>query len=525
MGISLGRTAAEATHFKGYGPDIKCGKSTSRLLFSSAATPESPSQLIASVYVETIGEGKNIFAKIWYFVKKLILSQMDKKFVKYEFEGKPLFVNVGSIARLGIKPDNVLKCRNNPDQLNRLISSSFNKCIEIEKNINDMFNGIPEQNVDKRSEIFGTEIVQRQRTLDDLRKTITQIFYEFTVAENRNNEEGYVLTNGYVLRLKHTESQTLPIATLFTTQILGEGSYGLVQVAYELSSQRFSIVKIAKSKKGQKDAENEHLILTEIQRDGPPHVGIQKAPYDSVNVSLKSRIDPNDVSRSLLHGYLAYEYEGGNLSDHAQNIPTMTPQKRQNCMRQLLQGLATLEEKQIAHGDIKPDNCYLGKDSENIECVIADFGGATSLKESVGLPSTFTAKYVCENDRKAYVALENQVEEIRTTYQQAQATYEQIKKGEITFEQCKQLRDELQGLLIKHTELIKQMRTLILQKDVYAMGMTLEEFFRCECIVLNDSNVNRAQELFRLRNSMINPSWKHRISAQQALTKFQEFFE
>ena len=93
----------------------------------------------------------------------------------------------------------------------------------------------------------------------------------------RRNEIIYPLKNKDILLLKKQGNKKWPLLILLTPHILGKGTFGKVQVVYELCKGRVSIAKIAYKKNSILNTRNENKILNVINRT-KNYLGIQKHP-------------------------------------------------------------------------------------------------------------------------------------------------------------------------------------------------------------------------------------------------------
>lgn len=176
---------------------------------------------------------------------------------------------------------------------------------------------------------------------------------------------------------------------------IGQGSYGLVKLAYNEEDEKKYAMKILSKKKLLKKAGI-------IGRPSPNSKG--KNPLERVyrEIAVLKKLDhPNIVKLFEVlddpaedHLYLAFELlERGEVL----NVPTDKPlseSKAWEYFRDVVMGLEYLHFQRIVHGDIKPSNLLLGEDGH---VQIADLGvcnefeGAdANLKNSVGTPA-FTA--------------------------------------------------------------------------------------------------------------------------------------
>jgi len=149
------------------------------------------------------------------------------------------------------------------------------------------------------------------------------------------------------------------------------------------------------------------------------------------------------VKKQTYCGYVAPKYE----CSLTQVLPKLAKKDRIECARQLLTGLCRLEKKQVCHGDIKLDNCLFKRNSDgSIECVIADFGGSRSMSKRAKWPRCTTIKYNCFEDKSAFSSLNKKLS---------------VEKNEN-----------------KKEKIAKNLKELVLKRDVYAMSFILQNLLR-----------------------------------------------
>jgi hypothetical protein len=415
---------------------------------------------VANVYVEVVGDS------FLDSVKSFFLSLMNRKFVKCMYGDKTLYINVNSLAnRIGINPAEVYSSAENQSTLNLLIENGHKKYLDTEKKIDTHLQNI----IKEKYRVEGEKLIaidKEQINRNTLRKMIgIAAFSSF----NTEGDAGYQLNDGTILHLKREKGCEWPLLTLFTTNVLGKGANGRVVVVQELSQGRCSVAKMALYYKD--DIENENIILTKIFHKNPNVIGIQKKPYSLFEYK---------IGNEIFFGYISLKY--------ARNLREIKLKKEQKieCIRQLLKGLVELAQQEICHGDIKEDNCLVKtKDCGSVECVIADFGGAGDLSSSIKWPYG-TAAYKCHRDWDSYRSLKNRYHLTNT----------------------KEMNDNI----------VKEAKTLALRRDVYAMGIVLEN-------VLNLSFFKaKSEKLENLVGSMKKTDWKARISAEVALEEFEKIF-
>ena len=442
---------------------LPTGLKKTRLKFE-LPTNDSSTQAAANVYVEVIGKGFLENSKSFILS---ILSFMHIKYLKTTHRGKTIYININSLSnRLGIKINKAYS----DEILHSKIEKQFETVRETEKKIDRFFQEIIKtrytENGDRLETANGEPISKAY-----FRKLLGLV--AFSQFHTKKQEASYSLKDGNILFLKKEESKEWPLITLFTKKVLGEGSFGKVLNVQELSTGRTSVAKISHVSYFDEDIRNEHLILNKIFHDNNP-IGIQQKPYSLFNFKL------SDINYC---GYIAPKYD----SSLNNVIGQLAIEEKIEAARQLLKGLKELENQEISHGDIKEANClFRRKNDDSIECVIADFGGATDLsmraKWSYG-----TLFYQSEQDRVAFESLHKQINSKKTKEKKA--------------------------------KFYRDLKTILLRRDVYAMGITLVR-------LLGNSkpDILTRPELCSLLQKMVRISWEKRISASEALIEFEKIF-
>ncbi|QZA58635.1 protein kinase family protein [Candidatus Rhabdochlamydia porcellionis] len=474
--IAIEKTTASETYSKAPGKmiELPAGLKKNRLKFKLPSN-DTFTQAETNVYVEVIDKGFFEYSKSFILS---IMSMMHLKFLKTTYKGKTIYINMNSLSnRLGIK-------------INKICSKNFH--LEIEKQLETACE------TEKKIDAFFQEIIKTKYTEDgnELKTAsgglISKTYFRkllgitaFSQFHSKKKQEViYLLKDESILFLKKKEDEEWPLLTLFTKNILSKGSFGKVLIVQELSMGRLSVAKIAHDPDAMSSAiissdsheviMNEAIILNKIFLNSNP-IGIQQEPYSLFDFRLKN---------TNYYGYIALKYD----SSLDKIMRKLKPDEKIASARQLLKGLQELEKQQISHGDIKEANCLFQRKSDaSIECVIADFGGAIDLSKKAKWPSIGTPYYQLEEDYIAYRSLRRQ-----------------LRRSKKTDSENNKLRTDIKNLL--------------LCRDVYAMGIVLDN--------LLGSYIKKEEstELYSLISQMLKISWEKRISASEALAKFERAF-
>lgn len=472
--FDIEKTTASETYGKAPGKmvELPAGSKKNRLRFELPSNDIS-TQAAANVYVEVIGDG--FFGCSKSFILS-IMSMMHLKFFKTTYKGKTIYINRNSLSnRLGIKVEKTCSDKIFNSDLER----HFETIRETERKIDAFF-----------QEIIKTKYTEDGNELktangESISKTYFRKLLGLTAFSQfhskKEQEANYPLKDGNILFLKKEEDEEWPLLTLFTKNVLGEGSFGKVSTVQELSMGRLSVAKIAHGSDlmsnfdPREDIKNEDLILSKIFHNSNP-VGIQQKPYSLFDFRLKG-ID--------YYGYITSKYDSS-LDKIMRKLKT---DEKIESARQLLKGLQELEKQQIGHGDIKEANCLFRRKSDaSIECVIADFGGAIDLSKKAKWPNIGTSSYQEEEDYIAYRSLRRQLHSKKTNSE--------------------------------NNTLQTDIKKIILRRDVYAMGIVLDRLLG----IKKEKSKELHSQLRSLTDQMLEVSWEKRISASEALTEFEKIF-
>ncbi len=113
---------------------------------------------------------------------------------------------------------------------------------------------------------------------------------------------------------------------------------------------------------------NEKALLTELQ--GIP--GIQEPPK-VVSVQNQQNVEQNQIG--FMMG-ICYDGDGWN-----QEVANLPARHKLRAFQDLVSGLTVMHEKEIHHGDIKPENLLYKKEEGQIKLVLSDFGGARKVED------------------------------------------------------------------------------------------------------------------------------------------------
>lgn len=213
-------------------------------------------------------------------------------------------------------------------------------------------------------------------------------------AERKDTRHGFQI-EGILFVAKKTKMGGLKLTQI--SESLGKGGFGEAYVASNLTKGTEKVYKLAKSfKTAIKDLVNEFMLLEEIHREGNVW-GIQAKPNKLTRIILSTG--------EVLLGFLGKKYDGDYLSDIKKNS-SVPFSDRLFEFHQLLYGLKYLEEHNIVHGDLKPGNILVKRESDGTKLVhIADLGGARDVSTldvyTIAFEGTHTPSYFPREDEKA----------------------------------------------------------------------------------------------------------------------------
>jgi len=202
----------------------------------------------------------------------------------------------------------------------------------------------------------------------------------------------------FIAKLEHTGNLEL----IQIGKRLGQGGFSTAFESLDLKTGAEEVYKHARADLGNRNSlavegiSNEVNILSEIHADGPVY-GIQAQP--SRVVVLTKMGGEEEV------GYLGKKYDGDYLGKSFED-----EKMAYRAFHQILSGLKFLHcEKNIVHGDIKPENILVKNDGTTH---LADMGGVKRLDHPDTNPfdiGTFTASKVSSNDIRKLQDLEQRI--------------------------------------------------------------------------------------------------------------------
>ena len=144
---------------------------------------------------------------------------------------------------------------------------------------------------------------------------------------------------------------------------IGEGTFGKVKSAYQISTGQIVSIKIL-NKNRIKGKENIERIIKEIK--------ILKSLNHPNLIKLYQIIEDNQ------HYYLVTEYaNGGELFDLIVNKKRLSEKEASIFFAQLILAIEYLQKNKISHRDIKPENLLI---KNNKELILIDFGLSSKMK-------------------------------------------------------------------------------------------------------------------------------------------------
>ncbi len=288
----------------------------------------------------------------------------------------------------------------------------------------------------------------------------------------------------------------------FNKQI-GGGAFGDVHLATELIKGKEFVTKLGRPDGPGGDSIQTEFDLLQFIHGGMEKsvLGVQKPPSKIFYVSYRE--DPSADSQQAVV-YITKKYNLGNLDkDDKTNFQQLSPMQQLDAGFQVLSGLAHCANLNLVFQDIKGENMLIHQDSDaellpngekRVELVLADLGMADrlSLSEVPGWGGDM--RYHVSDDRAKFSSL---------------------------MRQALSLDDQNP----EKREIIQELNRMLLAKDVYAMGKSLQESFSH----LQSPDISEAKRaaLDDLFAKMKTPSYEgdtpnSTISAQAALAEYQK---
>jgi serine/threonine protein kinase len=144
-------------------------------------------------------------------------------------------------------------------------------------------------------------------------------------------------------------------------QIIGKGGFSEVKLATEKKTGKNWAAKIISKKAANKSGEAIEGIWNEI--------------FILKSVEHKNIVELHEVYEDNQNYYIILEnISGGELFDRIIALTTYSEKDASNVIRQILEGLQHLHERNIAHRDLKPENLLLSSPSADADIKITDFG-------------------------------------------------------------------------------------------------------------------------------------------------------
>lgn len=187
---------------------------------------------------------------------------------------------------------------------------------------------------------------------------------------------------------------------------LGTGGFGTVYDRMDLKKEKIDTIKVAfHSARAENEIANEAKILAHIHRGTSRLWGIQDKPHKIVDLSKK--ISTDSILSGGKKGLLIQKCEGDLFDFLEKTLYSFEEFRELFICHQVLSGLKTIHEAQIAHCDIKLENVLIKnfqpirlneKKMELPIVQIGDFGGAIDKNNlEMRIPTVTTANMTWED--------------------------------------------------------------------------------------------------------------------------------
>lgn len=173
-------------------------------------------------------------------------------------------------------------------------------------------------------------------------------------------------------------------------QQLGTGVNGPVRLCIEKSTgQKYALKCVLDCPRSRQE-----IFIHQLVGDHPHIVVLHRVYHNTI------RLDGDAVPRSRL--FLVMEFmEGGELFDRISQEAFFTEETAAGYMRQIVQAVLCLHEKNIVHRDLKPENFLLTDRTKTTVLKVSDFGFAKEDRGNLTTPR-FTPYYVAPQVLEAH---------------------------------------------------------------------------------------------------------------------------
>ncbi len=291
-------------------------------------------------------------------------------------------LNIGSLKRLGISKSQAVKAAAQgtlPELIQRKVEETEARLEQYDEILDELDVMYEERDVDGRTMLVSTgeHGVETGISKSELQKAVR-------VGLTRVKTNGKLLSFGRTrVLVQRNAAGALGITSTHGKERLGRGTFGDAIRVTDITTASQTVMKRARTdwktniiirRYARKDVVKEAKILMSIH-EGGRKVGIQKPPaHSAFRIGRKMK--------KSWYGFVGAVYNKGSMDGMTVGV-TPSPATRQVAISgfyQTLCGLATLEEKKIIHGDIKPQNVLCNEEQDKTWTFdISDLGGARHI--------------------------------------------------------------------------------------------------------------------------------------------------
>lgn len=391
-----------------------------------------------------------------------VFSRMNRSinYIKLKsgsLDGNEVYININSLAKRLLLSKKEIKQAIKEGRLEQLIQ--------------DRAESFTKGNIEKYKEIFDQyEFVkgelQSQGGLKarTLMKVLEIGFKQMSMEPEKG---GIIAADGREFLFKPLKGRVVTLIDLSAGRWeLGRGSYGKVDMVYDLVSRQSLAMKTTLHKKGIQDIEKEGMISEMIHGSSSP----EKIEIFSID---------NPKGRKV---YAVMPLQSGSVDKWRGTL-----QEKQKGMLELCMQARSVHKKGIFHGDIKPENMLFRKnpDGQGYQFALADFGGSVIISKfrNGGFHTPkFTPLYTHKTDSDLLQSIVDESNKKFSKVVEAQEKYEKEKNPSKRAALIKifiGLRDDWYSLADTNTVRYQKAAE---KNDVFSMGVS---FFR----ILMDQNL------------------------------------